>query len=69
VSNGAIVHGWKVPLEDWRWSLGWLLLVAIVWRFSEYALVILACAYAAAGVSLHVVRFVRHRQVSHRTAA
>jgi hypothetical protein len=45
------------------------LLVAIVWRFSEYALVILACAYAAAGVSLHVVRFVRHRQVSHRTAA
>jgi hypothetical protein len=44
-------------------------LVAIVWRFSEYALVILACAYAAAGVSLHVVRFVRHRQVSHRTTA
>lgn len=102
----SVVHGWKVPLEDWRWSLGWLLLVAslgalmtstiryysfkdipwtrkqpslaivlvcllvaVVWRFSEYALVILAGTYAAAGLSLHVVRFVRHRMVSHRTAA
>jgi len=102
----AIVHGWKIPLGDWRWSLGWLLLVAglgalmtstiryysfkdipwtrkqpslaivlvcllvaVVWRFSEYALVILAGTYAAAGVSLHLVRFVRHRMVAHRTAA
>jgi phosphatidylserine synthase len=100
----AVVHGWKVPLEDWRWAAGWLCLVAalgglmtstiryysfknipwtrkqpslaivlvclsvaIVWRFSEYALVILAGTYAAAGVSLHLVRFVRHRMVS-RTA-
>jgi CDP-diacylglycerol---serine O-phosphatidyltransferase len=102
----AIVHGWKLPLQDWRWSLAWLLLVAslgalmtstiryysfkdipwtrkqpslaivllclmgaIIWRFSEYALVILAGTYAAAGVSLHLVRFVRHRLVSHRTPA
>jgi CDP-diacylglycerol--serine O-phosphatidyltransferase len=100
----AIVHGVKVPLQDWKWSVGWLLLVAalgalmtstvryysfkdipwtrkqpslsvilvgllvaIIWRFSEYALVILACAYAAIGVTLHVVRLLRHRLVS-RTA-
>jgi CDP-diacylglycerol---serine O-phosphatidyltransferase len=100
----AIVHGCKVPLQDWRWSVGWLLLVAalgalmtstiryysfkdipwtkkqpslsvvsmcllaaVVWRFSEYALVILASAYAAIGVALHVTRFIRHRLVS-RTA-
>lgn len=101
----SVVHGWKVPLEDWRWSVAWLLLVAglgglmtstiryysfkdipwtrkqpslaivlvcllvaVIWRFSEYALVILAGTYAAVGLSLHLVRFVRHRIVSHRTA-
>jgi len=100
----AVVHGWKVPLEDWKWSLAWLLLVAtlgalmtstiryysfkdipwtrkqpslaivllcmtvaVIWRFSEYALVILAGTYAATGLALHVVRLVRHRLVS-RTA-
>ena len=40
------------------------LLVGVVWRFSEYALVIFACTYAAAGVVLHIVRFFRHRLVS-----
>jgi len=42
-------------------------LVAVIWRYSEVALIILSCTYAAAGVSLHLVRFVRHRMVS-RTA-
>src|ERR1700675_473120 len=100
----ALVHGFKTPLTDWRWSLAWLLLaaalgalmttfiryysfkdipwtrrqpslavvlflllVAVVWRFSEFALVILGAAYAVTGVALHVVRLLRHRMVS-RTA-
>jgi CDP-diacylglycerol--serine O-phosphatidyltransferase len=100
----ALVHGFKVPLQDWRWSLGWLLLaamlgalmtstiryysfkdipwtrrqpslaivlllllVAVIWRFSEYTLVILASAYSITGVVLHIVRSLRHRLVS-RTA-
>jgi CDP-diacylglycerol--serine O-phosphatidyltransferase len=100
----ALVHGWKVPLSDWRWSVAWfllaaglgalmtstiryysfkdlpwtrkqpslavvllLLVIAVIWMYSEYALVILACSYAAGGIVLHIVRFLRHRQVS-RTA-
>jgi len=100
----AIVHGFKVPLHDWRWAVAWFvlaaalgalmtstirfysfkdipwtrkqpsltivllcLLVAVLWKYSEYALVLLACSYAAAGVALHVVRLLRHRLVS-RTA-
>jgi CDP-diacylglycerol--serine O-phosphatidyltransferase len=100
----ALVHGFKVPLHDWRWSVAWLLLVAglgalmtstiryysfkdlpwtrklpslsvvvafaliaVIWIFSEEALVMLACSYAAIGVALHLVRFVRLRMVS-RTA-
>ena len=43
------------------------LIVAVIWRYSEYALVVLAGAYAAIGGALHLVRFVRHRLVS-RTA-
>ena len=97
----ALVHGFKFPLHDWRWSVSWFalagilgalmtstiryysfkdipwtrkqpsltivavcLLVGVIWRFSEYALVIFASTYAAAGVVLHVVRFFRHRLVS-----
>jgi CDP-diacylglycerol---serine O-phosphatidyltransferase len=100
----ALVHGFKFPLHDWRWSVAWFalaaglgalmtstiryysfkdvpwtrkqpsltvvvvcLLVGVVWRFSEYALVIFACTYAAAGVALHLVRFFRHRLVSRTT--
>jgi CDP-diacylglycerol--serine O-phosphatidyltransferase len=100
----SLVHGFKIPLHDWRWSIAWFLLaaglgalmtstiryysfkdlpwtrkqpslaivllcvlVAVIWRYSEFALIILSCTYAAAGVSLHLVRFVRHRMVS-RTA-
>jgi phosphatidylserine synthase len=43
------------------------LLVAIVWRYSEAALVIIAGTYAVAGLILHIVRFLRHRLVT-RTA-
>src|SRR5207249_7436198 len=100
----AIVHGFKQPLHDWRWSVAWFLLAAglgalmtstirynsfkdipltrkqpslaivllcllvgVIWRYSEYALVIMASTYAVVGLTLHVVRFFRHRLVS-RTA-
>jgi CDP-diacylglycerol--serine O-phosphatidyltransferase len=43
------------------------LLVAIIWRYSEAALVIIAGSYAVAGLVLHIVRFLRHRLVT-RTA-
>ena len=97
----AIVHARKVPLNDWRWALAWLALVAglaalmtstvryysfkdipwtrrqpslalvliglLAWSmvvYSEEVLLLLAGTYAAAGVTLHVVRVVRHRLVS-----
>lgn len=100
----ALVHGFKQPLHDWRWSVAWFLLAAglgalmtstvryysfkdipltrkqpslsivllclllgVIWRYSEYALVIMASAYAVVGLTLHLVRFFRHRLVS-RTA-
>jgi len=44
-------------------------LVAVIWRYSEYALMSMACTYAIAGVTLHLVRFFRHRMVTHRTTA
>jgi len=100
----ALVHGFKNPLHDWRWSVAWFLLAAglgalmtstiryysfkdipltrkqpslaivllclivgVIWRYSEYALVILASTYAAVGLALHLTRFIWHRLVS-RTA-
>src|SRR5216683_1543298 len=67
----ALVHSFKdIPWTRKQPSLSIVLLcliVAIIWRYSEYALVILAGTYAAAGGALHLVRFVRHRMVS-RTA-
>jgi len=42
-------------------------LVAIIWKYSEAVLVILAGTYAVAGLALHIVRFLRHRLVT-RTA-
>jgi len=100
----AMVHGFKAPLHDWRWSVAWFLLAAslgalmtstiryysfkdiswtrkkpslsivllvlivgVIWRYSEYALVVLAGTYAAAGVALHLTRFIRHR-LAPRTA-
>jgi CDP-diacylglycerol--serine O-phosphatidyltransferase len=45
-----------------------LLLLAVIWNFSEIALLFLACTYAITAVTLHLVRFFRHRLVS-RTAS
>src|SRR5207302_1663049 len=103
----SIVHAFHEggPLQDWRWSVPWLLLAvalgglmtstiryysfkdlpwskkqpgvlilllvilgAVVWLYSELTLMIIACTYAAAGVVLHLIRFVRQRMVS-RTAS
>jgi len=41
--------------------------VALVLLYSEYVLVVVSCTYAAAGIALHAIRFLRHRMVS-RTA-
>jgi CDP-diacylglycerol--serine O-phosphatidyltransferase len=41
-----------------------ILLVAIIWRYSEFALVIIAGTYAVAGIVLHVIRVLRHRLVA-----
>ena len=43
------------------------LLVALIWRYSEFVLVIIAGSYAVTGIVLHIVRFLRHRMVA-RTA-
>ncbi len=43
------------------------LFIGVVWRYSEYVLVIFAGSYALIGIALHVVRFLRHRMVA-RTA-
>lgn len=39
-------------------------IVGVIYVYSEYALVILAGAYAAVGGALHLVRFIRHRLIS-----
>ena len=38
-----------------------LILGAVIWLYSEVALVLLACSYASAGVVLHLIRFLRQR--------
>jgi len=43
------------------------LFVAIVWKYSEVVLTLSACVYVAAGVTLQLIRVLRHRLVS-RTA-
>lgn len=97
----AMVHAWKVPLDDWRWSLAWLALVLslaalmsstirfpsfkslpmarrqhslmivvvalLVWSivvYSEIVLMLIASGYLVTGLTLHIVRLVRHRLVS-----
>jgi CDP-diacylglycerol--serine O-phosphatidyltransferase len=45
-----------------------LLLLAVIWNFSEIALISIACTYAITGFTLHLVRFFRHR-VFARTAS
>lgn len=44
-----------------------VMLVGIIWRYSEYVLVIIAGTYAITGIVLHMVRYLRHRMVA-RTA-
>ena len=39
-------------------------LLAVVWKYSEIALILLACTYAIAGVALHALRFLRHRAIA-----
>jgi CDP-diacylglycerol---serine O-phosphatidyltransferase len=99
----AVVHAWKVPIEDWRWSAAWLMLVLVLaglmvstvrypsfkgipWGrrqhsliivvvglagsiviYSEIVLLLIAATYTVAGLTIHVVRLLRHRLVS-RTA-
>jgi CDP-diacylglycerol---serine O-phosphatidyltransferase len=100
----AVVHAFKSPIQDWRWSIAWIflalglaalmtstirfysfkdlpwtrkqpslaivfiaLLGAAIWRWSEEVLLLIAGSYTAIGVTLHVVRLLRHRLVS-RTA-
>jgi CDP-diacylglycerol--serine O-phosphatidyltransferase len=41
-----------------------ILLVGVIWRYSEYVLVIIAGVYALVGLTLHVVRVLRHRMVT-----
>lgn len=98
----ATVHAIKVPVDDWRWSVLWLTVVAgeaalmastvryrsfkdlplarrqpslmvilialLVWLivfYSEVVLMLIATSYVAIGLTLHVVRVLRHRLVSH----
>jgi CDP-diacylglycerol--serine O-phosphatidyltransferase len=100
----SLIHGFKYPLQDWRWSMAWLLLAAglgvlmtstiryysfkdlpwsrkqpslgiivvliifgVAWIYSEYFLMIFACSYAAIGLALHLVRYLRQRLAT-RTA-
>jgi CDP-diacylglycerol--serine O-phosphatidyltransferase len=44
-----------------------VILVAVIWKYSEYVLAIIAGVYALLGITLHVVRVLRHRMVT-RTA-
>ena len=41
-----------------------ILLVGVIWRWSEEVLVIIAGVYALVGLTLHVVRVLRHRMVA-----
>jgi len=59
-----------IPWTRKQPSLGIVLLAllgAAIWRWSEQVLFLMASLYAVTGLTLHVVRFVRHRLVS-RTA-
>jgi CDP-diacylglycerol--serine O-phosphatidyltransferase len=41
-----------------------LIVGAVVWNYSEVALLVIACAYAITGVTLHLIRFTRQRMGS-----
>lgn len=57
----------EIPWKRKQPSLAIVLLILVlwvIWKFSEPVLIVLACSYAAAGVALHIVRMVRHRSAS-----
>lgn len=97
----ATVHAFKTPLQDWRWTIAWILMAlclaalmastirfysfkdlpwsrkqpsfsivvlallgAAIWRWSEEVLLLIAAIYTVTAITLHLVRFVRHRLVS-----
>jgi CDP-diacylglycerol---serine O-phosphatidyltransferase len=41
-----------------------ILLVGVIWRYSEYVLVVIAGVYGLVGLTLHIVRVLRHRLVA-----
>jgi CDP-diacylglycerol---serine O-phosphatidyltransferase len=45
-----------------------LVFLAVVWNYSEISLLLIACSYAVAGVTLHLIRYARQHSAS-RTAA
>jgi len=45
-----------------------LLLLAVIWNFSEISLLLIACTYALTGVILHIVRFLRRHPGSRSVA-
>ena len=60
-----------LPLSRKQPSLGIivvLIIFGVAWVYSEYFLMIFACSYAAIGVALHLVRYIRHH-LSMRAAA
>ena len=98
----ATVHAIKVPIEDWRWSVIWMIVVIgdaalmssavryrsfkdiplarrqpslfiilmalsvwLILSYSEDVLLLMATSYVTAGLALHVLRLLRHHQVSH----
>lgn len=98
----AMVHAWRAPITDWRWSLAWLalvgclaglmastvryyslkgagwmrrqtslviiliaLLIGSIVMFSQAVLLLIASAYSISGITLHLVRWLRTRPVSH----
>lgn len=46
-----------------------LFLIAVIWMYSEIVLILLACTYVLSGVTLHLVRTLRHRLVSHTASS
>jgi CDP-diacylglycerol--serine O-phosphatidyltransferase len=97
----ATIHALPLPVEDWRWSVVWLLVLAgtaalmastvryrsfkdlplarrqpslivilialLIWLivfYSEVVLMLIATTYVVSGLTLHLVRVVRHRTAS-----
>ena len=78
VSLGALMTGTIrfYSFKDLPWSkkqpaimiLLPLLLLAVIWNFSEISLLLIACTYALTGVILHIIRFLRRHPGARATA-